>query len=102
MEQEILHLEIEAMRNGVLFKKEFAYTSDHLVFQRTSWMENSDDGWKTKGWFRINGPDGTPLTISNEALVSLASAASRKGWEVIWNPEYSLDSTECVKKSLFH
>ena len=88
---EMLHLSIDVMRGGVLYRKEFCYGEDLMVYVRTSAMtpETEEDGWKTKGWFRLSGQDGNPVMVCNaECLVQLANAAARKGWQVEWNPAF--------------
>ena len=86
---EMLHLSIETMQGGILYRKEFSYGEDLMVYVRTSAMtpETEEDGWKTKGWFRLSGQDGRPVMIHNaESLEQLAATALKKGWSVEWNP----------------
>lgn len=88
---ELLHLSIDVMRGGILYRKEFCYGEDLMVYVRTSAMtpETEEDGWSTKGWFQLLGPDSNPVMISNtEFLMQLANAAARKGWLVEWNPAF--------------
>ena len=101
---EILHLAKEVMQQGVLYLREFTYTSDSLVFTKVSRMlENEDEcGWESRGWERINGPDGNPLCWkSEEALKMLADTAKKKGWEVEKHPAYFSDMSEYIKSVKF-
>ena len=101
---EILHLSKEVMQQGVLYLREFAYSSDNYVFTKVSRMlENEEEcGWESRGWERINGPDGNPLCWkSEEALKILADTAKRKGWEVEKHPAYFSDMSEYIKSVKF-
>ena len=88
---QLLHLSIDVMHGGILYRKEFSYGEDLMVYTRTSAMtpETEEDGWSTKGWYRLSGQDGNPVMISDPGfLVQLANAAARKGWQVEWNPAF--------------
>jgi hypothetical protein len=101
---EILHLSKEVMQEGVLYLREFAYSSDNLVFTRVSQLieQHEEDGWHSKGWQRINGPDGNPLCWKSEgALKILADTAKRKGWKVEKHPAYFSDMSEYIKSIKF-
>lgn len=97
---EILHLSKEVMVEGTLFLREFAYMNTNEIYTRVSSLkENLDeDGWETTGWYRLNGPNGEPVNINIESLYELAFLAGRRGWEVVWNPEYEPVVKEFVKK----
>jgi hypothetical protein len=103
---EMLHLSIDVMRGGILYRKEFCYGEDLMVYVRTSAMipETEEDGWNTKGWFRLSGQDGNPVMIREaECLVQLADTAARKGWLVEWNPAFKpvkgLPQGFCLQKN---
>ena len=102
-EKEVLYLSIEIMREGSLFKKEFSFMCNSEVYSRTSVMyeHQEEDGFRTKGWFRLNGPDGAPIVINLDSLPLLAEKAKAKNWEVVWNPEFDPNTNEFVKKVEF-
>jgi len=87
---EVLHLSIEVMREGVMYRKEFSYMSTHEVFTRTSRMtpDSEEDGWDVGvGWVQLRGPGGLPVMIRTlESLNVLAQVARQKGWEVTLHP----------------
>lgn len=84
---ELLRLSHQTMHDGVLYFKEFAFCSDHMVFTRTSSMADEECGWFTSGWKFVARPDGQPATWCEESeLVKLADKMGSKGWQVQWNP----------------
>ena len=102
-DQEVLHISIDVMREGTLYRKEFGFMSNQFVFTRTSKLieHHDEDGFDTTGWCRLNGPDGSPVCVSLDIIEKIAIAAKRKNWEVIWNPNYDPSMQEFIKRVEF-
>ena len=86
---EVLHLTHELTCDGLFWKKEVVFGSDHLVFSRTSWLSDPKEGYDSHGWMPVVQPDGQPAKWQDiEALRQMASRMEVKGWQVEWHPEH--------------
>lgn len=75
---EVVRLQKEAMAEGEIYQREFAFMSDGTVFTRVSNREGEGRGWAlvTQTW--KNPAD----------LDRLAANQKAKGWTAIWHPAY--------------
>lgn len=90
MDQEILRLSINKMADGVVFCREIAFMSDHSAY----WRVTNLDTHESPGWQQV--PDWHDLG----QIRALAANMVAKGWEAIWNPNYSLGS-EFIRSASF-
>jgi hypothetical protein len=92
---EILHLSHELACDGLFWKKEVVFGSDHLVFSRTSWLSDPQKGYDSHGWMPVLQPDGTQAKWRDlSALEKMAEKMAKKGWKIEWNLEYGPLSKE--------
>lgn len=75
---EVVRMQKEAMVEGEIYRREFAFMSDGMVFTRVTNQEGESRGWSL-----------VPQTWKNpEDLDRLASNQKAKGWTAIWHPAY--------------
>ena len=92
---EILHLTHELVCDGLYWRKEVVFGSDHLVFSRTSWLSDPKTGFDSNGWMPVLQPDGTQAYWHDiEALRTMAERMEGKGWKIEWHPEYGTISRD--------
>lgn len=83
---EVLILTHEKEDDACFFRVETVFCSDHLVYQRVSWMMDPADGWKSEnGWAAVLSDDGKCLAWSDrDSLDHIAKTAHGKGWKCDW------------------
>ena len=83
---EVLVLTHERQDNNCFFRVETVFCSDHLVYQRVSWMMDPAEGWKSEnGWAAVLDEKGRCLAWTDrDSLEYIAKAAQSKGWKVDW------------------
>ncbi len=75
---EVVRLQKDAMAEGEILRREFAFMSDGTVFTRVSNAEGESRGWSL-----------VPKTWNNPSdLDRLAANQKAKGWTAIWHPAY--------------
>jgi hypothetical protein len=75
---EVVRLQKDAMAEGEIFRREFAFMSDGSVFTRVSNQQSESPGWTAvpKIW------------TGRAALETLVSNQKAKGWTAIWHPAH--------------
>lgn len=95
----ILQLSKQVMTEGVLYFREFAFCTDHMVYTRTSSMDDEECGWETRGWRAVQTPDkGLAEWHELSQITIMAEKMRRKGWTVEWNPEFNPALAEFRKR----
>jgi hypothetical protein len=75
---EVVRLQKDAMAEGEIFRREFAFMSDGSVFTRVSNQQSESRGWVAvpKVW------------TGRTALETLVANQKAKGWTAIWHPAH--------------
>lgn len=78
--QEIVRLSINKMADGVVFCREFAFFDNHRVFTRVTNLDTHESpvGWQAC----VDWADLEQVNILVQRMVA-------KGWEAVWNPNYT-------------